>query len=109
MANSARTTYLMDGSTTSDESFTTVNQPVAALTLPNTNIYTLKIVMTLATRAEFYINGTKSCDINTHVPSGSSRLSGIQVMELKSNGATTSLLDIDRTRIAVDLTSARSP
>ena len=108
-SNAVRTTYLMDGTTVSDESFTTVNAPVAALTLPNTNIQTLKVVMTGSTRAEFYVNGVKSCDINTHVPSGSSRLTGALMMLLKSNGTTASTANVDRTKIAVDLTSARSP
>lgn len=103
-----RTVYLMDGTTTSDESFVTVNAPVAALSLPNTNIYRLKIVMTGTTRAEFYVNGTKSCDINTHISGGGSRLTGSMVQIVASAGASEKLT-LDWCRLSVDLTSARSP
>jgi len=108
-ANSARTTFRMNGSDVSNESFTTVNQPVAAVSLPNTNIFHLKLVMTGTTRAEFFVNGTKSCDINTNIPSGASRLTGVQVRATKSAGTTSRNVDIDWSRLAVDLTGARSP
>ncbi|HET9063693.1 MAG TPA: hypothetical protein VFO62_10430 [Candidatus Binatia bacterium] len=107
--NATRTKYLMDGTTVSDESFTTVNSPVAPLTLPDTNIYTLEVRMTGATRAEFFINSTKRCNINTNIPSGSTRLTGIVhgIFKVAGNGART--VSVDRTRLAVDLTAARSP
>lgn len=108
-SNSARTAFLMDGTTVSNESFTTVNAPVAALTLPSTNIYHLKVVMTGTTRAEFFVNGTKSCDINTNIPSGSTRLTGVTALLIKNAGTTARTSNIDWMRVAVDLTSTRSP
>lgn len=108
-SNSTRTGYLMNGVAVSDESFTTVSQSVAALTLPSTNIYRLKIVMTGTTRAEFYVNGTKSCNISTNIPSGSARLTGAAHTLIKSNGTTSRTMDLDFTRLAVTLNAARSP
>ena len=108
-SNSVRTGYTMDGTIVSQESFTTVNAPIAALTLPSTNIYRLKIVMTGTTRAEFYVNGVKSCDINTNIPSGSTRLTGGAINLLKSAGTTSVSMDVDYTKVAVDLNAARSP
>jgi hypothetical protein len=113
-SNAVRTMYLMDGSTVSDESFTTVDATVAALTLPSTNIYHLKVVMTGTTRAEFFVDSggglTKRCDINTHIPSGSTRLTGAGVALQKTTGTTNSrTVNSDWARVAVDLTSARSP
>jgi hypothetical protein len=109
-ANSVRTEYVMDGSVTSDGSFTTVNSPVAALTLPNTNIDHLKVVMTTDSLAEFFINGTKRCQITTHIPTGSARVTGWGIQILHNGaGATARTLTADYARAAVDLTSARSP
>jgi hypothetical protein len=109
-SNSTRTKFLMDGSTVSDESFTTVDSPVAAATLsPEANIYTLEVRMTGSTRAEFFVNGTKRCNINTNIPSGAARLTGATQKIIKSAGGTARLMYVDRTRVAVDLTAARSP
>lgn len=108
-SNSVRTAFLMDGSTVSNESFTTVNAPVAACTLPNTNMLTLKVLMTGTTRAEFFVNGVKSCDINTNIPSGATRATGAGAQIIKSVGTTNRTVEMDRARLAVDLTSARSP
>lgn len=108
-SNSTRTKFLMDGTTVSDESFTTSDSPVAALTLPSTNIYNVEIRMTGTTRAEFFINNIKRCNISTNIPSGSSRLTGIEFGIFKSAGTTARFAIVDRTRAAVDLTSARSP
>lgn len=112
-ANNARTGYTMDGAITSDGSFVTVNAPVAALVLPDTNIYNLKIVETTSagtpTKCEYYVNGVKSCEISTHLPSGSARLTGAGFFILKSAGTTARTLDVDRTRLAIDLAAARSP
>jgi len=108
-SNSNRTTFLMDGTTVSNESFTTVNAPVAALTLPSTNIYSLEVRMTGTTRAEFFVNGTKSCNINTNIPSGATRLLGAGMLIIKSAGTTARQVDVDRAKLAVDLTAARSP
>ncbi len=107
--NSTRTAYVMDGTIVSSGSFTTVNAPIAALTLPSTNIYHLKIVMTTSTLAEFYVNNVKSCQITTNIPTGATRLTGAVMALLKSNGATARTMDVDWTRIAEDMTAARSP
>lgn len=108
-SNGTRTKFVMDGVTVSDETFTTVNAPVAPLTLPSTNIYTLEVRMTGTTRAEFYVNGVKSCNINTNIPSGSSRLTGIVHGIFKAVGNVARSVSVDRTRVSVDLTAARSP
>lgn len=109
-ANSVRTQYVMDGSTVSDSSFTTVNAPVAALASPNTNFNNLYLVMTGTTKAEFYVNGVKSCEITTHIPSGTTRLTGAQFQILREAGTTPTLtMTTDMTRVAADLTAARSP
>lgn len=112
-SNSVRTEYVMDGAVVSDESFTTVSTPIAVVTWPSTNVFSLKLVMTAATRAEFYVDSgsgyTKRCDINTHIPSGAARFTGFEVQMLKSAGTTLRSFDIDRTRLALDWTTARSP
>jgi hypothetical protein len=108
-ANSVRTGYTMDGAIVSQESFTTINEPLAALTLPSTNIFNLRLVVTGTTRAEFYVNGTKSCDINTNIPSGSARLTGNGLWIRKSAGTTARLMDVDRMRLAIDMAAVRSP
>lgn len=108
-SNSTRTKFLMDGTTVSDESFTTGDVPVAALTLPSTNILTLEVRLTGTTRAEFFVNGTKRCNISTNIPSGSARLTGIQHGIFKSAGTTARFMYVDRTRALVTLNSQRSP
>lgn len=108
-SNSTRTTYLINGSGNSDESFALGTAAVAALTLPSTNIQTLEVRMTGTTRAEFYVNSTKVCNINTNIPSGASRLTGAVFGIFKSNGTTARTMAADRTRVAVDLTAARTP
>lgn len=108
-SNGTRTKYLMDGSTVSDESFTTVDSPVGVMTLPNTNIYTLDVRMTGATRAEFYVNGTKRCNINTNIPTGATRLTGVVHGIFKTAGNVARTVTVDRTRLVVDLTAARVP
>jgi len=107
--NTTRTTFLMDGSTVSNESFTTVDSPVAALTLPNTNIYTVRVKMTGTTRAEFFINGTKRCDINTNIPNSATRATGFGVAFLRGAATAARSLDVDRLKVITDLNSVRSP
>lgn len=108
-SNSTRTTYLINGSGNSDESFPLGTATVGALTLPSTNIDTLEVRMTGTTRAEFLVDGTKVCNINTNIPSGASRLTGIVHGIFKSAGTTARTVSIDRTRASVDLTAARTP
>jgi hypothetical protein len=107
-SNSTRTEYPMDGTTVSDESFTTVAATAAAMTWPSTNVFRIKVVLTGTTRAEFYINGTKSCDINSHIPSGSARLFGPGWNIVKSVGTTTETLEWDFTSLSYTLGTARS-
>lgn len=113
-SNSVRTQYPLDGTTVSDESFTTVSVPVAAVTWPNTNVKRLEVSMTGTTRAEFYVDSgsglTKVCDINTHIPAGgASHSPGHGIMILKNVGTTSVAFDIDQTELVFDLNSARSP
>jgi len=108
-----RTIYLLNGSGNCDNSFAKGTVLVSALTLPNTNIVHLLVKMTAATKAEFYtVSGTvqtKVCEIATNIPSGASNLTGVVFDMIKSTGGTARTFDTDYTRIAVDLTSARSP
>ncbi len=106
---SSRTFFVMDGTVVSDGSFTTVNAPVAALTLPDTNMYTLRVVVTSNTLAEFFVNGVKSCQITTNIPSVNTRRAGWGFHFLKSAGTTARTFSIDRYRAAIDFTTARSP
>jgi hypothetical protein len=93
---STRTEYVMDGAVTSDASFTTANKTVAAATY-----YDLEIVYdsTLGTpEADFYVNGTLSCKITTHIPSGTSstHTTGVGAVILKNVGTgTAGIADID--------------
>jgi hypothetical protein len=104
---SNRTKFLMDGSTVSDGSFTTVDAPVAAAVLPDTNMYRLKITFD-GTTAKFYRNGVDSCHITTNVPN-SSAYTGVQLNMLKSVGGTTRSMYLDQTRIVLDYSAVRSP
>lgn len=107
--NATRTTFMMDGTTVSDGSFTTVDAPVAALTLPSTNILHLRVVVDGVTpQADFYVNGVKSCQINNNIPT-STRASGFGFSINKSAGTTVRHFYYDWSRWAVDLTAARSP
>ncbi len=101
--------FLMDGSTVSDESFTTVNAPVAAVAAPNTNWMDLKVVVTGTTRAEFYVNGVKSCDITHNIPSAT-HTTGAGHNVFKSNGNTNlvNAMVLDFSALLIDLTTARS-
>jgi hypothetical protein len=101
----SRTFYLMDGSTVSDESFTTVNAPVAARTWPSTNILNLNVVFTVGTRAEFYVNNVKSCDITQNLPSGTTLQAGWSI--LKSAGTNARTVEVDFTNLVVDQTAVR--
>ena len=105
-SNSVRTGYLINGTGNSDESF-----PLGTGTIAAATYYRLKIVMTGTTRAEFYRNDTKVCDINTNIPSGSTRGTGFgfEMIPKASSGTGDRTLETDQTTWAVDLTSARSP
>jgi hypothetical protein len=111
-ANSTRTGYIMDGTTVSDGSFTTVNTPVAALTYPSTNLMRGRIVMTGA-KAEFYIDSgsgfTKRCEITSNIPNATARATGYNANIVKSAGTTSRILAVDQVHLAVDLNAVRSP
>ena len=107
--NSTRTNFVMDGAVVSDGGFTTVAAPVAALTLPSTNIITMEVRMIANTEADFYVNGTKSCVITHNIPTGSARLTGAELLMIKSAGTTSRNMVVDQTQFSVLLNSARSP
>jgi hypothetical protein len=106
--NSTRTGYLLDG-TASEDSFTTVDSAVAALTLPSTNIYHLKVVLDAASKAHFWINGVEVGRITTNIPTGSSRLTGAGALYIKSTGTTARISRWDAMRFSLDMSAARSP
>lgn len=95
-----RTGYLMDGVIVSDGAFTTVNAPVAAAT------YQRLEVRENGATVEFYVNGTKSCQITTNTPTSFAAAGHIV---FKQAGTTDRNLYVDQSRIDVTLTSARSP
>jgi hypothetical protein len=107
-----RTGYTMDGAIVSQESFTTVATPASAVTLPDTGMMHLRIVVTGTTRAEFYADTgaglTKRCDINTNIPSGSNR-TGFGFNITKSAGTTARDEYVDYSRISLDMLAARNP
>jgi hypothetical protein len=92
------------GSSGLTDNGTTVNAPLTVKVIDH-----LKLVWTGTTRAEFYSGATKVCDINTNIPSGSTRLTGAGFGIRKTTGTTTRNMDTDYTRLSVDLTAARSP
>lgn len=110
-SGSTCTGYTMDGAITSQEGFTTVATPIAALTLPSTNIYRMRVVITGTTRAEFYVDSgsglTKRCDINTNLPTAS-RIDHVFNI-VKSAGTTSRDFDVDWAHLALDQTTARTP
>jgi hypothetical protein len=105
-ANSVRTGYLINATGNSDEAFALGTGTIVAGTF-----YRLKIVMTGTTRAEFYRNGTKVCDINTNIPSGSTRGTGFgfEMIPKASTGTGDRTMEVDYSKWAVDLTAKRSP
>lgn len=107
-SNGTRTGYTMDGQASQD-GFTTVSQSVAAWTVPNTNIYNLKIVVENDDRARFYVNDVESCRITTNIPTGGTRMTGVMMNVIKSAGTTDLGPTIDRSQLVIDLPAARSP
>lgn len=109
-SNSVRTAFLLDGSSTCEGGFgTSVNQAVAALTLPDTNWYKLKIVINAAaSQASFYVNGTESCRIATNIPAAAARSTAVGWLQLKSVGTAAVLFNLDWLRLKVALTSSRT-
>jgi hypothetical protein len=108
-----RTIVLLDGTSQNGAcaagSITTVSSAVAASTLPDTNIYHLKIVVTSASSAVFSINGVTVATLTTNIPSTSTNMTSVIIGLLKSAGTTSRSLLLDYSRVAFDQTSARTP
>jgi hypothetical protein len=68
----------------------------------------LEVRMTGATRAEFYSDGVKVCNINTNVPA-TTQLTGAGFNHFKSAGTGSRGYRFDHTSIAWTLSAARSP
>lgn len=95
-----RTKYIMDGSTVSDGGFTTVSAPVAALSWDH-----LKVVVTGTSLAEFYVDGVKSCQITSNIPTSSL---GPIFRNVNSSATGTDITYlVDFVRYFVDLATAR--
>lgn len=98
-----KTKFMMDGTTVSEGSFTTVNAPVSAGTWLK-----LKVVVTGTSTAEFYVNGTKSCHITSNIPSNTaSDFFGAGWMLIKSSGSAAVQMDTDFTGYSMQLGAAR--
>jgi hypothetical protein len=105
--NGTRSGYLLDG-TASEDSFTTVDSTVAALTWPSTNVYKLKVVVENDDKCRFYINDVEVGRITTNIPGGSlARHTAAGFAIVKSAGTTARTMDTDFTRLSMDLASAR--
>lgn len=106
-----RTGYTMDGSIVSQGGFTTVATPIAALSLPSTNIYRMRVVVTPGVSAEFYVDSgaglTKRCNITTNIPT-TNQVSYVFNI-IKSAGSTSRSLYVDWAHLALDMTATRSP
>lgn len=112
--NTTRACYLLDGTTVSEGSFTTVNVAAAAATLPNTNMLAFEIdVNAAATQADFYITSsggsrTKVCQINTsHIPQ-TGHYTGWGFNMIKSSGGTSTSMYYDSSYVIHAIT-ARDP
>jgi hypothetical protein len=104
-AAGVRTTYQIAGVGNSDEAF-----PLGTATVAATTYMNLLVKMTGTTRAEFLYNGTKVCDINTHIPTAANVTSPrIVLSTAQATGTGARNLFIDWVRVSVDLTSTRSP
>ena len=64
-----------------------------------------------SSEADFYRNGTKVCEITTDVPSGTTERTGFgqSIYPEAATGTGARSIEIDQTRVALDMTSARSP
>lgn len=109
-AASVRTEYPIDGTTVSDESFTTVATTAAALAADwSSGVLHTKVVFTGGTRAEFYTCSgttcTKVCDINSHLPTGTF---GAGHSMIKSVGTTSRNMKFDFTGIYASIGTPRT-
>lgn len=107
-----RTIYLLNGSGNCDASFAKGTVTAAALTLPNTNIENLKVVMTGHTEADFYANSVQVCKITSNIPAATSvpMASGFGIWA-EATGVNTAARQIytDYTLLSVDMSAVRSP
>lgn len=109
--SSTRTRVLLngtsqDGTTGGAGSITTCAATVSAVTLPNTNFLTTKVVAT-PTSCQFYVGGSLCTTLTSNVPASGVALAAGTFM-LKSVGTNSRTEYLDRHRLAVDLPSARS-
>lgn len=110
VSNSVRTAYLMAGTGTGsagDGSFALGSAAVVA----GTYINLLVTVDQSIPEADFTVNGTKMCQIKTNIPTGVTRVTdyGIIMIDIATSAFVNEQVDIDWTKWALDLTSARSP
>lgn len=105
-SNGVRTKYLINATGNSDESFALGTGTVAAGTF-----YRLKVHIKNATRAEFYRNGTKVCDINTNLPTGTARRTGMGfgIFSNAATGTGARSIETDWTKWDTDKAAVRSP
>lgn len=112
-SSAADTAFIMNGVAVSSGSFTTVDTTLTALTYPpsGTMFRRLRVVMTGTSLAEFFVDGVKSCQINTNIPSTGTARTGAGVFIRKGGTAGTASrsIDVDQTRLTVVLNSARTP
>jgi hypothetical protein len=110
--SSIRTRVMLDGTSQNGSgaagSITTCSAPVSAVTLPNTNFHTYKIVETGTASCQFYVDGNLCTTLTTNIPASGVNLSA-GTFALKSAGTNSRVIDFDRHTLAVDLPSARSP
>lgn len=108
-SNSTRTAFVMDGSTVSSASFTTVNAPVTAGTLPDTGWVKLGVVVNAgATEADYFVNGVLSCKVTANIPAASNRSTAFGIKILRSLGATDEDMYLDWFHGHVTLTTPRA-
>jgi hypothetical protein len=100
-----RTKYVMDGVAISDGSFATVNAPVVVNTYKH-----LKVKATSTGSgtglAEFFVDGVKSCQITSNIPTNTG-MSPTIIMAQSSATGTSGTFNIDWARFAVDLAAPR--
>lgn len=109
-ASGTCTGYTMDGSIVSQGGFTTVATPIGATAIPNTNFYRMKLVVTGATEADFYVDSgvglTKRCVITSNIPTGAVIDHMFNIV--KSAGTNSRSFYVDYAGLAIDLLLARS-
>lgn len=110
-SNSTRTVYLMAGTGSGSSGDGGFSLGSALASAPSPFWANLEVDMTAASKAEFYYNGVKSCEIRTNIPSGTSRPTGFGALHFQfaTSGFGISSLKVDYSKWAVDLTSVRSP